>query len=279
MALVALGLCAGAVVELTASRRRPAGDRPSGRERDDPIGPAGEGPAGQALRVAVDRLGVSRRLARAGLDERISVRSVLAAKLAGAVAGLLAGGLAVPAAPGRLAPLVLAGLPVAGFFGIDAWLERRARRRLAELRAGLPDALELLSVGAASGRSPIDGLAELAAGESELQRELSVLAAEVACGAPERAALRGLRSRAPLQEVAGMCAAIERSRRYGSPLADQLRDQAASLRAGQSRRISEQAARAAPKIQLAVALLLVPSVLMLIAAGLLANLDRFLAGF
>ncbi|MCE3266057.1 MAG: hypothetical protein K0S15_766, partial [Solirubrobacterales bacterium] len=33
-----------------------------------------------------------------------------------------------------------------------------------------------------------------------------------------------------------------------------------------------------PKIQLAVALLLVPSVLLMIAAGLLANMDRFLAG-
>ena len=47
----------------------------------------------------------------------------------------------------------------------------------------------------------------------------------------------------------------------------------------QRRRIEEQAARAAPKIQLAVALLLVPSVLLMIAAGLLANVDRFLAGF
>ena len=75
-----------------------------------------------------------------------------------------------------------------------------------------------------------------------------------------------------------MCGVIERSHRYGSPLADQLREQASALRAAQSRRIEEQAARAAPKIQLAVALLLVPSVLLMIAAGLLANVDRFLAG-
>jgi tight adherence protein C len=75
-----------------------------------------------------------------------------------------------------------------------------------------------------------------------------------------------------------MCGVIERSRRYGSPLAEQLQEQASSLRAAQRRRIEEQAARAAPKIQLAVALLLVPSVLLMIAAGLLANIDRFLAG-
>jgi tight adherence protein C len=82
-----------------------------------------------------------------------------------------------------------------------------------------------------------------------------------------------------VREVAAMCGVIERSRRYGSPLADQLRDQATALRAVQRRRIEEHAARAAPKIQLAVALLLVPSVLLIIAAGLLANIDRFMAGF
>jgi hypothetical protein len=39
------------------------------------------------------------------------------------------------------------------------------------------------------------------------------------------------------------------------------------------------AARAAPKIQLVVALVLVPSVLLMIAAGLIANADVLLAGF
>jgi tight adherence protein C len=105
-----------------------------------------------------------------------------------------------------------------------------------------------------------------------------MLTAETSCGAPQREALGGLRERVPVAEVAAMCGVIERSRRYGSPLADQLREQASSLRAVQRRRIEEHAARAAPKIQLAVALLLVPSVLLMIAAGLLANVDRFLAG-
>jgi tight adherence protein C len=68
------------------------------------------------------------------------------------------------------------------------------------------------------------------------------------------------------------------SRRCGSALGP-LREQATALRGIQRRRIEEQAARAAPKIQLAVALLLVPSVLLMIAAGLLANIDRFMAGF
>jgi tight adherence protein C len=143
----------------------------------------------------------------------------------------------------------------------------------------LPDALDLLAVGTAAGRSPLAGLAELGRGEGPLARELAMLTAESSCGLAQREALDSLRRRAPVREVAAMCGVIERSRRYGSPLADQLREQATALRGVQRRRIEEQAARAAPKIQLAVALLLVPSVLLMIAAGLLANIDRFMSGF
>jgi tight adherence protein C len=226
-----------------------------------------------------DRLGLSTRLARSGLSDRISAHALLAAKLGGALAGLLWGLVLAPAAPSRLAWIVAVGLPATGFLAPDAWLERRARQRLRALRAGLPDALDLLAVGTAAGRSPLAGLSELGGGEGPLARELAMLSAESSCGLPQSEALDSLRRRAPVREVSAMCGVIERSRRYGSPLADQLRDQATALRGVQRRRVEEHAARAAPKIQLAVALLLVPSVLLMIAAGLLANLDRFMAGF
>jgi tight adherence protein C len=225
------------------------------------------------------RLGLSTRLVGAGLADRISVQALIAAKFGGGLAGALWAMVVAPAAPSRLGWIVAMALPAAGFLGPDAWLERRARRRLRALRAGLPDALDLLAVGTAAGRSPIAGLSELGAGEGPLARELAMLSAESSCGLPQSEALESLRRRAPVREVSAMCGVIERSRRYGSPLADQLREQATALRGVQRRRIEEQAARAAPKIQLAVALLLVPSVLLMIAAGLLANIDRFMAGF
>jgi tight adherence protein C len=231
------------------------------------------------LETVDGRLGLSTRLTKAGMADRISPHALLAAKLGGALAGLLWAMVVAPAAPSRLAWIVAVGLPAAGFLGPDAWLERRARQRLRALRAGLPDALDLLAVGTAAGRSPLAGLSELGAGEGPLARELAMLSAESSCGLPQSEALESLRRRAPLREVSAMCGVIERSRRYGSPLADQLREQATALRGVQRRRIEEHAARAAPKIQLAVALLLVPSVLLMIAAGMLANVDRFMAGF
>jgi tight adherence protein C len=226
------------------------------------------------------KLGLEDRLARAGLEAELPLRVALAAKLAAACGGALAAWLAAPAAPGRLALLVAIGLPIAGFLVPDALLERRAQLRRRRLLASLPDALDLLAVSSVSGRSPASGLAEIArSGAGPLAAELRVTAAELGCGTPLAAALGSLRERLPGAEIATLCAAIERSRRLGSPLADQLHRQAAALRRDQRRAVEERAARAAPKIQLVVALVLVPSVLLMIAAGLIANADLLLRGF
>ena len=229
--------------------------------------------------VATVRQDLAARLRRAGLDSRLPLEGLLAAKLASAAAGGIVALAAAPAAPGRTGLLVAIAMPAAGFVLPDALLEREARRRHRRLLAALPDALDLLAIGSASGRSPAAGFAEVArAGSGPLAAELRVAVAEVECGQPLSDALRTLRERVPGSELATLCASIERSRRLGSPLAEQLHRQAASLRRDQRRAIEERAARAAPKIQLVVALVLVPSVLLMIAAGLIANADVLLGG-
>jgi tight adherence protein C len=176
--------------------------------------------------------------------------------------------------------LVAVAMPAAGFVVPDALLERGARHRHRRLLAGLPDALDLLAIGSAAGRGPAAGFAEIARdGSGPLADELRIAVAELECGRPLADALAALRERVPGSEIATLCASIERSRRLGSPLADQLRRQAAALRRDQRRALEEHAARAAPKIQLVVALVLVPSVLLMIAAALIANADVLLSGF
>jgi tight adherence protein C len=206
--------------------------------------------------------------------------SSLPARFACGAVGALAALAAAPAAPGRLSVLVALGLPSAGLLAPDALRARRERLRHARLVASLPDALDLLAVAVASGRSPAAAFADLAAaGQGPLAEELGMTAAELSCGRPVSAALEGLRARVPGGEMAALCAAIERSQRFGSPLAEQLRRQASALRRDQHRTVEEHAARAAPKIQLVVALVLVPSVLLMIAAALIANADALLGGF
>jgi tight adherence protein C len=231
--------------------------------------------AGAAL-----RLGLPERLRRSGLQVRLPLAAVLVAKLAGAACGGLVALIAAPAAPGRTALAVAVLIPVAGFFAPDALLEREARRRQRRLVAALPDALDLLAVSAGSGRGPAAGLEQLArAGKGPLAEELRIAVAELSCGRPLSAALQALRARVPGSELATLVASIERSRRFGSPLAEQLRRQASALRRDSRRAVEDRAARAAPKIQLVVALVLVPSVLLMIAAGLIANAGTLLTGF
>lgn len=220
------------------------------------------------------RLRLAQRIARAGLAGKLEPGNVIAGKLAGVAVGALLALVAAPAVAPRLA-LAVAGLLVcAGFFAPDAWLERRARRRRRRFVAALPDALDMLAVGTASGRSPATVFGEVAAGTSgPLALELGSAVAEIECGSSVRDAIARLRTRVPGAEVGALASAIERSQTYGSPLGEQLHLQATTLRLDARRRISDHAARAAPKIQLTVALVLVPSVLVTIVAAILAHSD------
>ena len=217
---------------------------------------------------------------RDAVERQVSLPSQLPGKVLGAVAGGAAAVVAAPAAPGRMALLVAFALPVAGFLAPDAWRQRRVRQRHRRLVAALPDALDLLAVSVGAGRGAAAGLEQIArSGEGPLAEEMRLTAAEISCGVPLGGALASLRSRVPGGEMARLVAAIERSRRFGSPLADQLRRQATALRRDSQREVADRAARAAPKIQLVVALILVPSVLLMITAGLIANAGTLLAGF
>jgi tight adherence protein C len=233
----------------------------------------------QTLSGAVLWLRLPQRLEHAGLAGRVPPSVVLVGKAGGVAAGALAAAIASPALPTRLAAVIVVLLPAAGFFAPEALLDRATRRRRARIEVMLPDALDLLAVGTAVGRSAATVLGEIAAGsKGPLAEELARAVAEIQCGVPQRDAIASLRDRAPGSGFGAMVAALERSRRHGSPLADQLHEQAAVLRRQRRRQIEERAARAAPKIQLVVALMLVPSVLLMIAAALVAHSDALLGG-
>jgi len=260
LAALSVGCAAIAIREALTGR---GGAREGGR--------AWGGERARGLARTAIRLGIPDRLTRAGLAERVPIAAVLAAKAAATGWGLLVGSLVAPAA-GGLGPIVAVGLPAAGFLAPDALLERVARRRRASAIAALPDALDLLAVGVASGRSPGLVLADIAAASGgPLAAELGVVVAEIECGSSQQRAIEALRDRVGGSELGALAAALERSRRFGSPLAGQLHALGSSLRREARRRIEERASRAAPKIQLVVALVLVPSVLLLIGAALVAH--------
>jgi tight adherence protein C len=271
IALIALGgvLLAAAALDL----RRPVASARAGREGTHRPGP------GQAIEVppAAMSLGLPDRIRRAGREGDLTPRSLLVAKALTAATGLCLATILAAPLPGRLGPLLLAAMACLGFLLPDLSLERAARRRHRRMVVALPDALDLLAVSVATGRPIAAGLIELGeSGRGPLAREFALTGSDMAWGTGQQSALDSLRRRIGGAEIASFCATLERSRKLGSPLAEQLRRQASTLRQDQRRSIEEQAARAAPKIQLVIALVLVPSVLLLMVAALIANSDALL---
>jgi tight adherence protein C len=209
------------------------------------------------------------RIAAAGAPLGLGPADVMALKAAGALIALL---LAVPVAtalPGRLGVVALLCAPPAGFLAPDVLLARRARARAAQIAHELADVLDLLRVAVQAGLPIGRAMGEVGRRcHGLLAAELRAAAARLRLGATRDEAFGELVARCPVGEVATLAAAVARADRHGAALAPALEAIAVEARAEQARRLRDEAARAAPKIQLVVALVLVPAVMLLVAAVL-----------
>jgi tight adherence protein C len=224
----------------------------------------------RARRAPADLRG---RIEAAGRPAGLGMPEVMAAKVAAAALGGVAAVPLAALAPGRLGLVIAPLAPVAGFLLPDLWLGRLAAERARRVRRDLPALLDILRVTIEAGGSlawSLRAVGERA--EGPLAREWVAVANEVALGVPLAEALAGLTRRLPQPEVRALVGALDRASRHGAPLAETLEAQARTARFSLARRIREDAARAGPKIQLVVALLLVPSVLLLVAAALASAL-------
>jgi tight adherence protein C len=262
LAALAGAVAAGGIVELSAARR-------SGRRR-----------AARLMRALTRRLGAARKDAPHGLAALVDAAGVgagagevMAVKLAAAPVAALAALTSLPLAPGRLGLALLAAAPVAGFFAPDLWLAGRAGARARVMEVEQADVLDLLRVAVGAGLTPWRALAEVGRRHPGLlAAELGAAARRVGLGVPAEAALARLDRRCTASGTHALTAALRRADRLGAPPARALAALAEEARARQARRAAERAARAAPKIQLVVALLLVPSALLLVAAALMPAL-------
>lgn len=217
------------------------------------------------------------RIRKAGLEGSVSASSLLVARGFFLALGLGAGLPLVPILPERTGAALAALAAGLGFLAPDLLLARRARVRHRRMVAALPDSLDLLATVLGAGRTTGAALKAVANwGRGPLAGEFGLVARRIEAGTPTARGLALLRERVGGPEVRAFTSGIERSLRLGSPLSRELRRQASELRVRRRRLITEQASRAAPKIQLVIALVLVPAVLLLVVAVLVANADRLI---
>ena len=212
------------------------------------------------------------RLEAAGFDAARAPQ-LAAIRGGGALVGMTLAALLAPSLPARWMLLTALAGPAAGRLVPDIWLRRRERERRRAIEGELADVLDLLRVAAAAGLPIRRALSEVGRRHpGVLAGELGRAAARLGLGEPDDAVLAALERRCRAPGVPALTAALARARRFGAPLGATLAAQAEQARARQAQRCAEAAARASPKIQLVVALLLVPSVLLLVAAALIPSL-------
>ncbi|MDH3226479.1 MAG: type II secretion system F family protein [Thermoleophilia bacterium] len=208
-------------------------------------------------------------LARLGLGQ-----TALGRARAGAVV-LVGTAAVVSAAVVPAAIPVLLVIPVAAIGVPDALSARATRERKRQLVDQLPDALDLLAVSARAGMT-LDAAISLVADRlrGPFQEEFDTVRRALELGASRRSALRALADRTAAEPIEQLCSALVRADELGAPVAGTLERLARSMRHARSQQARERAAKAAPKIQLVVALLMVPATLMLVIGLLLIELTR-----
>lgn len=230
-------------------------------------------PAPVGLRTWAERDGDEERLASAGLEGRLTARDMGAARVG---AGALAGACAAPAMLlGPAAAVVLVAALAVGAYLPTRWLGRRVVRRRAALVRELPDLLDLLGICVEAGMAldPALALSSERLGGT-VGDEIGRVLDDLRFGMPRADAYRSLVARVGAPELAQAVGALLQSEELGAPLSAALEAQAEALRASRRQAARDRAAKAAPKIQLVVALLMVPAVLLLVLGVLIIELSR-----
>jgi len=233
-------------------------------------------PSPAVLRRPSARRATAERLRAAGLPEDAAAvieRARGGGALAGAVLAVGLGALAMPAVV--LAPALVLGAAIAP----DRWLAARARARRRAIVRELPDLLDLLGICIESGMA-LDPALELAVGRlpGALGDEVRATLRELALGTQRRDAYRALAERTAAPELAQVVASLLQAEELGAPLSGAFAGQAEAIRAARRQGARDRAARAAPKIQLVVALVMVPAALLLVLGVLVIELARSIGG-
>ncbi len=266
-------LCAAMGLREAAGRRGPSSPaaprvRPPGWLRA-----AARVPAPPALAGALARPGDGAALERAGVAAQLAPAGLARARSGCALAGALT---VVPLALGR--PWAAMLVPLAAGAGACApgrWMGSRQRDRRRAIVRELPDLLDLLGICVEAGMAldPALGLAGERLGGT-LGAEVGRVLHDLSLGTPRRTAYRDLVERVGSPELARTVGALLQAEELGAPLSRALQGQAEALRAGRRQAARERAATAAPKIQLVVAMVMVPAVLILVLGVLVIELAR-----
>lgn len=167
--------------------------------------------------------------------------------------------LAMAGFTGMLAPLVggkvflLVFWPAAiGYVLPSFYVGGRARKRQAEIRLALPDALDALVVCVEAGLGLNAALVRVSDEIAHISRllsdELAMVNLEIRAGTPREEAMHNLAERTGVDDVRSLVAMLIQTERFGTSIAQALRVHADTLRTKRRQRAEEAAAKTAIKM-------------------------------
>ncbi len=232
---------------------------------------------------AAERAKLRQLLTKAGFRQPDALSVFMAIKLVVTVtAGCLAGFWAAQSESlgDYTALIVLIGLigAVVGGMLPEMGLRRLASRRLANMAAALPDALDLITLCLESGltfeRTLTRVAQELTPLAPDLARELSQVETELRIGADRKTALNDLYTRTEVDGLRDLATTVVQGERYGTPLAQSMQNIAGSERTQRAARIAAQVERLPVLMSLPMLLLVMPGTVMLVAGpGIMLTLE------
>lgn len=187
------------------------------------------------------------------------------------VLAVLLGGLAMAAFLGSTAwsttdkVMFIGGALLGGFYLPHIMLTTRITRRQKDIRNAMPDALDLLTICVEAGLGFDAAMSKVAEKwETELSLAFARVIREIQLGKLRREALKDMSDRLGIAELTSFVAAIIQSEQLGVSLAKVLRIQSDQMRLKRRQRAEEEAHKAPIKMIIPLALLVFPSIMIII---------------
>jgi tight adherence protein C len=191
-----------------------------------------------------------KKLMWAGYPGNLDAPAFVVIKLLTTAVGLIGGFFLLDFGADGLQRTVLFIMPIAlGFFGPDAWLERKVDERRQAMLRSLPDVLDLLVISVEAGLGFDSALSRVVATvPGALSEEFFRMLQETRVGVSRRDAMRHLMDRTDLDELRSFLLAMIQAEAFGVTIARVLRVQADEMRVKRRQRAQEKAFAAPVKL-------------------------------
>ncbi len=152
-----------------------------------------------------------------------------------------------------------------GYMFPQLWLSSKISRRQKEIRKAMPDALDLLTICVEAGLGFDAAMSKVSEKwESQLSFAFARTIQEIQLGKVRREALRDMAERIGIPEMTSFVAAVIQSEQLGVSLAKVLRIQSDQMRVRRRQRAEEEAHKAPLKMLIPMALLIFPSLMIVL---------------